>query len=82
MVVLAYARPTALLAGASNAVVLAYADPGAVPALASDAVVLACATRSGRTYLVAHESVHICILGECVSVREFCVCLPLLRMCL
>ena len=69
-VVLAYARPTALLALASNAVVLAYAHPTAVLALASNAVVLACATGSGsgRTYLVAHESAHICISGECVAV--------------
>ncbi len=39
------------------------------------------ATSSARTYLVAHESVHICISGECVSVREF-VCVSLcLCMC-
>ncbi len=44
---------------ASNAVVLAYARADAVLALASNAVVLACATGFGRTYLVAHESVHI-----------------------
>ena len=52
-VVLAYARPTALLAGVSNAVVLAYAHPAAVLALASNAVVLAYATR-----LVAHIWLH------------------------
>ncbi len=78
-VVLAYARPTALLALASNAVVLAYAHPTAALALACNAVVLACATgsSSGGTYLVAHESVHMCMSGECVHVREFCLSLRL-----
>ena len=78
VVVLAYAHPTSLLVDVSNAVVLAYAQPAAVLAIASNAVVLACATRSGRTYLVANESVHIWISGECVSVRVLCVSPPFL----
>ena len=32
---------------------------------------------SGGTYLVVHESVHMCMSGECVRVREFCVSLRL-----
>ncbi len=53
---------------ASNAVVLAYARLTAVRAAASNAVVLAYAAG-----LVAYDFGRICILGECVFVRDLCV---------
>jgi hypothetical protein len=55
---------------ASNAVVLAYARRTAGLAAASNAVVLAYAA-----VLVAYDFGRICISGECVFVRELCVCL-------